>query len=131
MTNASPSSKIRLFADDTNIFLFHSDLATLYNNVNDVLGHVSDWMLANKLTINIDKTNYTVFSPRRVSYDDTNLKLFINGSIISKAKHVKYLGIFIDDELKWSDHIRYIYIAKLKDFLECFIKCAINYQFCV
>jgi len=56
MANASKSSsKIRLSADDTNIFLFHNDLGTLYNNFNNVLDHVSDWMLVNKLSINIHK----------------------------------------------------------------------------
>jgi len=65
MINASPSSKIRLFADNTNIFLFNKDLSSLNNECNKVLENISDWMLANKLSINIDKTNYTVFTPSR------------------------------------------------------------------
>ena len=37
-----------LFADDTNIFLRHKDLATLTRMVNQELSHVSSWFNANK-----------------------------------------------------------------------------------
>ena len=40
-----------LFADDTNIFLRHKDLATLARMVNQELSHVSSWFNANKLIL--------------------------------------------------------------------------------
>ena len=46
-----------LFADDTNIFLRHKDLATLARMVNQELSHVSSWFNANKLTVHPDKSN--------------------------------------------------------------------------
>ena len=46
-----------LFADDTNIFLRHKDLATLARVVNQELSRVSSWFNANKLTVHPDKSN--------------------------------------------------------------------------
>ena len=54
-----------------------------------------------------------VFSPRRLdSIIELNLQL--NGTAIQKVKSFRYLGIFIDDELKWSEHIEHIYSSSLK-----------------
>ena len=54
-----------------------------------------------------------VFSPRRLdSRIDFDLQL--NGTAIQKVKSSRYLGIIIDDELKWSEHIEHIYSSLLK-----------------
>jgi len=108
LVNASPSSKIRLFADDTNIFIYSRDLIDLYSCCNQVLEDVSEWMLANKLSINADKTNYTLFTPSG-KVQDINNNLVLNGIPITKAQCVKYLGIYIDKDLKWMDHIKHVY----------------------
>jgi hypothetical protein len=64
LINASPSSRIRVFADDTNIFIISKDLIDLYGKCNNVLEEVSQWMLANKLSINIEKNKlYIVWIP--------------------------------------------------------------------
>jgi len=51
-----------LFADDTNIFAFDRDVHLLFKNVNEELHSLSNWFRANKLSLNIKKTNFTLFS---------------------------------------------------------------------
>jgi len=63
------------------------------------------WFTANKLTLNIDKTCYMVFG----CHPDVILNLFINGQRINKVSSCKYLGVIIDDDFKWNEHIDYIY----------------------
>jgi len=109
LTNAPPSSKITLFAHDMNMFLFGKDLYKLCAECNKVLENVCDWLLANKLSINVEKTDYTIFTPSRRLLEDTIVHLFINDIEISKSNFVKYLGVFIDKDLKWSEHIQYVY----------------------
>ena len=121
VSNASAESKIRLFADDTNIFLFGKDLQNLCDACNKVLENVYDWLLANKLTINVDKTNYTVFTPTRRSQSELPKQLVINGVGISKSQYVRYLGVYIDEDLKWSEHIKYVY-NDIKKYHETFYK---------
>ena len=49
------------FADDTNIFDTNNDLKALINNVNSELHKIMNWLNANKLSLNIDKTHFILF----------------------------------------------------------------------
>ena len=54
--------EIKLFADDTNGFIFEENYSTLKNKIKTLLLKFFDWGAANKLTINISKTCYTIFT---------------------------------------------------------------------
>jgi len=53
-----------LFADDTNIFLHHSDLNILQSMSSMELDRLSKWFKSNRLYLNIKKTNYIILSPK-------------------------------------------------------------------
>ena len=55
LPNSSVLEPIR-FADDTNLFLEHTDLRMLFSMVNDELKKNYEWFNANKLPLNADKT---------------------------------------------------------------------------
>jgi len=57
----------QIFADDTNLFYSDSNLAELESIVNYKLKMVSDWLMANKVPLNIDKTNFIISIPLRRS----------------------------------------------------------------
>jgi hypothetical protein len=44
----------------------------------------------------------------------TNAKLILDGNCITKAASVKYLGIFIDEGLNWTEHIKHVHNNILK-----------------
>ena len=44
-----------LFADDTNLFLDNTNILNLETNLNVELDKVSQWLFANKLSLNIEK----------------------------------------------------------------------------
>ena len=67
---------------------------------------LSDWFCANKLSLNAQNTNFMVFSPKNKPTNITPLNL--ENQIIQKVNCAKFLGIFIDDELKWSVHINHV-----------------------
>ena len=72
--------------------------------------HISQWLKANKLTLNSEKTYYMVFHRgRRKSYN--NIKLYIDDAIIKEASTIKYLGVILDNKLKWTSHIAFVAIA--------------------
>ena len=54
-----------LFADDTSIIYANNNLRTLESTVNSELAKVSEWLKANKLTLNIKKSNHVIFRPRQ------------------------------------------------------------------
>jgi len=62
-------------------------------------------LIANKLHLNIEKTCYSVFSPNKSHISRPTISLEINKSVINRVENCKYLGVIIDDQLKWSTHI--------------------------
>ena len=47
-----------LFADDTRVYLSSKILTYLFTTMNNELLNLTDWLRANKLSLNISKTNY-------------------------------------------------------------------------
>ena len=54
-----------LFADDTNLFLDNTNILNLETNLNVELDKVRQWLFANKLSLNTEKTSFVVYSPQR------------------------------------------------------------------
>ena len=90
------------FADDSTVSLAGSNINTLYTNMNNDLNRLTDWFQANKLSLNISKSHYMLFS--RTKTDDT-LKLLLCDKEIKRQKTVTFLGIQIDDNLDWKEQI--------------------------
>ena len=53
-----------LFADDTNLFCTSQNVNSIIEEINRELANVYAWVQSNKLSLNIDKTNYMLFSPK-------------------------------------------------------------------
>ena len=51
--NVLPNKTLKLFADDTNIFIFHQDISMINVMANEYMFSVSQWFIANKLSLNI------------------------------------------------------------------------------
>jgi len=62
---ALPNENIKLFADDTNLFPFDKNGKSLYEKAAECLNKLNQWFFANKLTLNLTKTCYTVFSGKK------------------------------------------------------------------
>ena len=103
--NVSSILEFTLFADDTNIIYSHDSTTLLCNTLNTELEKLNAWFNLNKLSINLQKTNYTTFSTNN---SDSTIQIAINGSNIEKVNSTKYLGVYIDHYLNWKDHIAYI-----------------------
>ena len=102
-----------LFADDTNLLFAEKSLKSLETVLNKELECVCDWLLANKLTLNIKKSNYVIFHPHQKKTGiDINLEVFDNEhktfKNLERTNFVKYFGVLIDNNLSWKHHIDYI-----------------------
>ena len=92
-----------MFADDTNILITHSDLKSAERILNNELIAVSDWFKANKLSLNIDKTNFIIFHPFQKPISKIDIK--IDNLSITSVHSTKFLGIIIDENLTFKPHI--------------------------
>ena len=96
----------RLFADDSNIFHSFPPCQTIIrlSEITDHLLSVTKWCDANKITINIKKTNFMVIQPRR-KVVNTNGSVELKGCILNKVDTTPYVGLHIDKYLLWNEHI--------------------------
>ena len=95
-----------LFADDTNVFISGINLRKLFNTHHIELDKLYAWLQSNKLTLNLLKPNFMVF--HRDKHNNMDVKLCINKVPIQQIDNTKFLGVIIDDNLSWSNHISYI-----------------------
>ena len=72
-----------LFADDTNLLYADKNLKSLEKMVNNELVRVSDWLNANKLTLNAKKSNFVIFCRHQRKKDHlVNILMFGNSNHI-------------------------------------------------
>ena len=88
-----------LFADDTKIFLQDQNLQCLELKLNEELDKLNQWLQLNRLSLNVDKTNFVIFHPPQRKILPFNLK--ISGMPVEQTTYVKYLGLIIDCDLNW------------------------------
>jgi hypothetical protein len=93
-----------LFADDSNLFFAHKSLQSLELHLNEQLCKVDQWLCVNKLSLNVEKSNFVIFHPpqKKVNY---SISLLINNNILRQENSIKYLGIIMDSNLNWKEHV--------------------------
>ena len=104
MTPPQPSNFTpTLFADDRLLTISCANSANLQYGVNSELQKVDEWMRYNKLSINYSKTTYMLINSNLSQ--SRNFKVKIIDSEIKHTTCTKYLGVYIDQYLSWTDHI--------------------------
>ena len=104
-----PGENVKLFADDTNLFISGIDICALNDKCNYCIETLNQWFIANRLHMNVDKTNIMVF--QKTKSRDICVKL-------NENEHRKCSSVSIpwdvDDILTWSHHIDIIHSKLLK-----------------
>ena len=101
MSNSLPNLKAIHFADDSTLHIAMNKNENIAPQINSELVNVNNWLISNKLYLNIGKTKYMIFSIRDKPPD---LLLMIGNSPIQRTNVHKFLGIFIDDRLTFNEH---------------------------
>lgn len=91
-----------LYADDTAIFLEGESKEIIQTRLDTFLPKVADWFSSNQLSLNTGKTYYQIYTSKLLNFE---LSVQLNGASINRTKTVKYLGVFIDEDMRWKTHI--------------------------
>lgn len=67
---------------------------------------IISWLENNKLLINVDKTKIMEFNQRRNKILTNGIEC--KGKVIDPTVSTKFLGLYIDDNLKWQNHIEFV-----------------------
>ena len=94
-----------MYADDTTLFCNMTDTITV-DVINGELSKICDWLRANKLSLNIVKTNYMMHHSinKRVIYP----KLKINNNNIDRITQFNFLGAVLHERMSWKQHFEHI-----------------------
>ena len=116
-----------LFADDTTIHSSHSNLNNLLLSLQESINNLLQWTELNHMSLNSYKTKYMTITTRQKRQNvSSRMPLYIgNEKIVEVATH-KVLGVTIDNNLSWTNHVNELtkrvsqklyQLAKIKHFL--------------
>ena len=96
-------TKPRLFADDTNLTVSGDSITDLETAVNSDLEKLRKWLIANKLSLNVAKTEFMLIGSKQMIKNISNLQLNvkIENESIKQVYESKTLGVTIDQHLSW------------------------------
>ena len=137
-----------LYADDTSLsttieIVVKKNMGDIQTCIDSELNKINVWLKLNKLSLNIQKTKFMIFRTNNKPVPE--IELHIEGICIERVYEFNFLGITLDDQLKWNKHIEKIsnkmsrnigILNSLKHFLpmttktliyNSLISCHINY----
>jgi len=80
----------------------NSSFNVLQTTVNLELCKIDDWLRANKLSLNYNKTNFMLLTS--LKHNPASFKVIINNHNISPEDNLRYLGLLLDNKLSWKPH---------------------------
>ena len=93
------------YVDDSTYSHGESDPTALSNTLSEQYRKISDYMAANKLVINGDKTHLVVMGTKRTAASRQQVSINADGHTIVPSRSEKLLGGMISDDLKWKEHL--------------------------
>ncbi len=119
-----------LFADDTSCLAENNSLPDLITYVNGELNKLAVWFKANRMAVNVSKTNYIIFHTRGKQIDLDGLSVIFNSNDLDQQfpdpllvqpverihdnnpnenmRYFKLLGIYFDEQLTFNKHIYHV-----------------------
>ena len=99
--------KIVLFADDTNILVADKNINDLRYKLNNVMTELQTWFTLNILIVNTEKTLAMSFHTPQNKKPVVPQVIFV-GRDIPYNTETKFLGIHINENMKWNNHIKHL-----------------------
>ncbi len=112
IANGSSLFDFIIYADDTTlsttleIVIRHTNNRDIESRINMELADISDWLKTNKLSFSVSKSKYMIF---HIPQKNVNpLELTIDNTNIDRVYEFSFLGLTINENLNWKNHINKI-----------------------
>ena len=123
----SHSIEYCLYADDTQIYLpfDETNKSARLLQLETCIGEIRNWMKANMLKLNEEKTEFLVIRPPRQDFEPVTLK--VGDAIVPSSKSARNLGVIFNEDLNMESQVRAICrsakfhlrnISKIRPFLD-------------
>ena len=91
-----------LYADDTTLIFKNQDPLSLQYECNQGLQSFHEWSLANRMSVNFDKTSCLLFTNRNIVKDE--FRIICNNNVLKFKVSVDFLGVEVDNKMKFNFH---------------------------
>lgn len=109
LPNSVKFSNVRMYADDTSLTTRGESQKSLISQANYDISGISNWLKANKLSLNATKTEHMfIASDDKLKQISSKAHVYIDGKQIKRVSSSKSLGVVIDERLSWADHVDYM-----------------------
>ena len=99
-------STVRLFADDTSLYVIVDDPPTAADQLNSDLAKINSWAKKWLVTFNPSKSESVVFSRKRNKPNHPPVSM--NQELINEVTSHKHLGLIFSNDCSWHEHLDYI-----------------------
>ena len=99
-----------LYADDTTLYDIQDSMERIEDNLQSALNNLHVWCSNNGMILNSSKTKVLLVTTnqKRQRLHNENLDLKFNNESLNMISNDKILGIYVDNNLNWSDHIKHL-----------------------
>ena len=103
-------TKPQLFADDTNLPATGKSISDVEIAMNSDLENLRKWLIANKLSLNVAKTEFLLIGSKPISNFISNAhpNVIIESEPINQVYECRTLGVTVDQHLSWKSNIENI-----------------------
>ena len=101
-----------MYADDTTLFCDFDNINNTEETINDELIKLTEWLGCNQLSLNVNKTKFMLFHSNMKAVNYPNL--LINNINIENVAEFNFLGIQLNQNLKWKTHQNHVSLKLTK-----------------
>ena len=110
LPNCLEKSNVSMYADDTCLYYSFDSVDAINQAINADLIALKGWLEGNKLSLNVAETEAMIIgSNKKLHKIDTpdvpKPQFRIGSEDVRLVSDVKYLGVQVDQELKWTNHL--------------------------
>ena len=100
-----PNGSCNMYADDVAVYLSGTDIVDVKNSLQDCIDGAVAWHDANKLKVNVGKSNVMLIgSKNKICNDDGDrFQIVIDDEQLERVRSTRYLGVILDDLLNWNN----------------------------
>lgn len=99
-----------MYADDTTVIFSENNIELSKQSIHHSIDALDAWFSANNLLLNIEKTHIINFRHHSKEHLEINYKQ----NEIKSTENVAFLGVYIDSQLNWKEHVQKLAISTAK-----------------
>ena len=97
-----------IYVDDISISISASRPAAATRQIQRAIDKMVRWASLKGYTFSREKTVYMIFKRNRKKIDDRAVAPMLGGAPITRVSEHKFLGMYFDERLRWTPHIKYL-----------------------